>query len=166
MGMMRNRKWVENALLMITLLCLSTAVVAPLSSVAVAQAPADLAPGSLGLLQPEQLVKAMQATAKPMVLYVGPKSLYAQAHVKGAEFVGPASSAESMENLRKRVAAVKKDAAIVLYCGCCPWEHCPNIRPAYGELKKLGYKNVKALYLPRSFGEDWAAKGYPVDKGE
>jgi thiosulfate/3-mercaptopyruvate sulfurtransferase len=154
---MRKRMLLEIALLFVTMCCLSAAV---------AQAPAELPPGSPGLLQPDQLVKALQGTAKPTVLYVGPKFLYAQTHITGAEFVGPAGSAESMENLRKRVAAVKKDAAIVLYCGCCPWDHCPNIRPAFGELKKLGYTNVKALYLPRSFGEDWAAKGYPVDKGQ
>jgi rhodanese-related sulfurtransferase len=63
------------------------------------------------------------------------------------------------------VATVGKDAPIVLYCGCCPWDHCPNIRPAYKALQAAGYKNVKALYLPKSFGEDWAAKGYPVEKG-
>ena len=154
---MLKRMLVANVVLLVTMFFLSAAE---------AQAPGDLAPGSPGLMQPEQLVKALQGSAKPMVLYVGPKFLYAQAHVKGAEFVGPAGSADSMENLRKRVGAVKKDAAIVLYCGCCPWDHCPNIRPAYSELKKLGYTNVKALYLPRSFGEDWAAKGYPVDKGE
>lgn len=133
---------------------------------AIAQAPAELPPGSPALMQPEALVKALQGSGtKPVVLYVGPRFLYAQSHVKGAEFVGPASSADYLANLQERVATVGKSAPIVLYCGCCPWDHCPNIRPAYKALQAAGYSNVKALYLPKSFGEDWAGKGYPVEKG-
>src|SRR3954447_16580580 len=131
-----------------------------------AQTPKELPPGSPALMQPEQLVKALQGSSKPTILYVGPRFLYAQAHIKGAEFVGPASDPKSIDNLRARVAALPKSNAIVVYCGCCPWDHCPNIRPAYKELQKSGFTNVKALYLATSFGEDWAAKGYPTDKGE
>ncbi len=126
----------------------------------------ELPPGSPALIQPEQLVAALKGSAKPAVLYVGPKFLYAQAHISGAEFIGPAADAESLDRLRKRAAALRKTSAVVLYCGCCPWEHCPNIRPAYKELQKLGFRNVKALYLADSFGTDWAEKGYPVEKGE
>jgi thiosulfate/3-mercaptopyruvate sulfurtransferase len=134
--------------------------------VATAQSPKDLAPGSAGMMQPEQLVSALQSTAKPTVLYVGPRFLYAQSHICGAEFVGPASDPQSLDHLRKRVTALPKNSQVVLYCGCCPWDHCPNIRPAYKELQKLGYTNVKVLYLPKSFGEDWAGKGYATEKGE
>jgi len=98
------------------------------------------------------------------VFYVGPRFLYAQARIPGAEFIGPASEPQSLENLRKRVALLPKTSAIVLYCGCCPWDHCPNIRPAYNELQKRGFTNVKALYIAKSFGSDWVDKGYPVDK--
>src|SRR3954465_6658740 len=107
------------------------------------------------LMQPEALATHLKASgAKPTVLFVGPKFLFAQAHIAGAEFIGPASNPDSMTNLRKRVGSLPKTASIVLYCGCWPWDHCPNIRPAYAELHKLGYTNVKALYMATSLGKD------------
>ena len=127
----------------------------------------ELPPGSTELLQPQELVKALQSgAAKPVVLYVGPRFLYTQAHIPGAEFIGPKSDPHSLENLKKRVAALPKNSPVVLYCGCCPWEHCPNIRPAYKELQKMGVKKVKVLYLANSFGSNWVDKGYPVEKGQ
>src|SRR5581483_6368849 len=131
--------------------------------IADAQAQRELPPGSPALMQPEQLVSTLKSTAKPTVFYVGPKFLYAQAHIPGAEFIGPASDNDSLDRLRKRAVGLTKNSSVVLYCGCCPWDHCPNIRPAFKELQKLGFTNVKALYLPDSFGTDWADKGYPVE---
>lgn len=122
---------------------------------------------SAALMQPEALVKQLKAGgAKPVILYVGPNFLYAQAHVAGAEFIGPASDPQSMDRLKTRANTLPKNSQIVLYCGCCPWDHCPNIRPAYAELQKLGYKNVKAVYMATSLGRDWVEKGYPTEKGE
>ncbi len=130
-------------------------------------ADSDLPPGSAGLIQPEELVKALQSSAtKPLILYVGPRFVYAQNHIPGAEFIGAASNPEYLDRLRKRVASLPRNASVVLYCGCCAWEHCPNIRPGYNELRKMGFTNVKALYLANSFGADWVEKGYPVEKGE
>jgi rhodanese-related sulfurtransferase len=97
---------------------------------------------------------------------VGPRLLYQQAHITGAEYVGATSSPDGIQALRDRVKSVPKGKQIVLYCGCCPWSHCPNIRPAYAELVKLGYKNVKALYIANNFGTDWVNKGYPTAKGQ
>src|SRR3954471_11494051 len=119
------------------------------------------------LVQPETFAKELQSGgARPVILFVGPKFLYTQAHVAGAEFIGPASNPHSIDDLRKRVAAMSKSAHIVLYCGCCPWDHCPNIRPAYSELHKFGFTNVKVLYMATSLGKDWVEKGYPTEKGE
>ena len=130
-------------------------------------AASELPPGSTELIQPQELLKALQSgSAKPTVLYIGPRFLYAQAHIRNAEFIGPASDPQSLDNLRKRVATLPKNSWIVLYCGCCPWEHCPNIRPAYKALLKAGFTGVKVLYLGNSFGADWVDKGYPVEKGQ
>ncbi len=133
-----------------------------------APAAEDLQPGSPHVIQPEELVKAMQSSGaqKPVVLYVGPPIFYAQAHIKGAENVGPAARPEGMDKLRARAAKLAKDSLVVIYCGCCPWEHCPNIHPAYQELQKMGFSKVRVLYLAKSFGTDWLDKGYPVDKGQ
>ena len=124
----------------------------------------ELPPGSAELIQPEDLLKVLKSGKKPTLLYAGPRFLYAQAHIPGAEFIGAAGEVESLDKLRKRVASLSKNSAIVVYCGCCPWEHCPNIRPAFKELQKMGFTNVKALYFANSFGTNWVDKGYPVEK--
>ena len=124
-------------------------------------------PGSSQLISPEELSKAVQApkSEKPVILNVGPSLLYMQAHIPGAEYIGAGSSAQGLASLRTRVKSLSHDAHIVLYCGCCPWEHCPNIAPAYTALQKLGFKNVKVLYIANNFGADWVDKGYPTVKG-
>jgi thiosulfate/3-mercaptopyruvate sulfurtransferase len=137
---------------------------------ALAQDPAKLQdplpPGSKHLIQAEGLAQALKGAQKPVVFYVGPKSIYAQAHIPGAENIGPVGRTEGMEKLRARVASLAKDSQIVIYCGCCPWDHCPNIRPAYAELKKAGFTNVRVLHLENSFGTDWKDKGLSVASGE
>src|ERR1041384_7160319 len=119
-------------------------------------------------IQPDELVTAMKASGaqKPVVLYVGPKAFYLQAHIPGAENIGPVGKPEGMEKLRARAASLPKNNPVVIYCGCCPWDHCPNIRPAFAELKKEGFTHVRVLYLATSFGVDWKDKGLPVAKGE
>jgi thiosulfate/3-mercaptopyruvate sulfurtransferase len=127
-----------------------------------------LPPGSAQVMQPEELVLAMKSAGarKPLVLYVGPKSFYSQAHIPGAEYIGPVARPEGMEKLRARAASLPKDGPVVIYCGCCPWDHCPNIRPAFAELTKAGFTRVRVLYLATSFGANWVDKGLPVTKGE
>jgi len=119
------------------------------------------------LLTPEELNTSLEsAKKKPLVFQVGPHTLYAQAHIPGAEFIGASSSDEGKQKLRDRVKSLPKNSAIVLYCGCCPWSHCPNVHPAYQLLHSLGFTNVKVLYIADNFGADWVSKGYPVAKGE
>ncbi|PYP87010.1 MAG: rhodanese-like domain-containing protein [Candidatus Angelobacter sp. Gp1-AA117] len=118
-------------------------------------------------IQADELAKAIQSSSgqKPVVFYVGPVILYNQGHIRGAELMGPAARPEGIEKLKERTASLSHDQQVVIYCGCCPYDHCPNIRPAYQELQKMGFSKVRVLYLPTSFGTDWADKGYPVDKG-
>ncbi len=120
------------------------------------------------LIQPDALVKILQTNtaAKPLILQVGFQKLYQQAHIPGAEYVGAATEAEGIQKLEKRVSALPKKKAIVLYCGCCPWWHCPNVQPAYELLHSMGFTNVKVLYIAQNFGTDWVDKGYPVSRGE
>jgi rhodanese-related sulfurtransferase len=117
------------------------------------------------LISPEEL-NQMLKTQKPLLLQIGPRSLYEQAHIPGSEYIGAASTPEGLDALRARVKAEPKDKLIVVYCGCCPWSHCPNVRPAYKELRNLGYTNVHVLYIANNFGADWVQKGYPTTKGE
>lgn len=80
--------------------------------------------------------------------------------------MGAASSDEGLAKLRERVKSLPKSTAIVLYCGCCPWEHCPNVRPAFDELQKMGFTAVKVLYVAHNIGTDWVDQGYPTEKGK
>lgn len=131
-------------------------------------AQSELPPGSPQLISPEDMVNALQAPAgeKPLILNVGPSLLYMQAHIPGAEYIGMASTSQGMQALRARVKSLPKSSFIVLYCGCCPWSHCPNVRPAFNELHKLGFSNVKVLYIADNFGADWVDKGYPTIRGQ
>jgi hypothetical protein len=50
-----------------------------------------------------------------------------------------------------------------VYCGCCPWDRCPNVKPAVELLKQMGFAKAKALYLGTGFKADWLDKGYAAD---
>ncbi|HVZ17363.1 MAG TPA: rhodanese-like domain-containing protein [Terriglobales bacterium] len=115
------------------------------------------------LIEPGELARILP-TAKPLVLMVGPHTLYAQAHIPGAEYVGMTSQPDGIKALRERVQKLPKTNSIVLYCGCCPWDRCPNMAPAMNELKSLGFKNVKALHIAQNFGADWVSKGLPIER--
>jgi thiosulfate/3-mercaptopyruvate sulfurtransferase len=120
------------------------------------------------LIQPAELVQLFKTSgvARPLVLQVGSHVMFAQAHIPGSLYAGPGSQAAGLQLLEKAVASTQKNKLIVIYCGCCPWNHCPNIGPAYKRLRDLGFTNVKALYIANNIGNDWVAKGYAVDKGE
>ena len=120
------------------------------------------------LIGPEDLVKVLQSQAveKPLVIQVGSHVLYSQAHVVGSEYIGAAASQSGLDQLRKRVERLPRTKFIVLYCGCCPWTHCPNVKPADDALQAMGFQNVKVLYLANNFGADWVDKGYPTAKGD
>jgi rhodanese-related sulfurtransferase len=100
----------------------------------------------------------------PLLLQVGFPVLYRAAHIPGSEYAGPGSKPEGIEALKKAVAGQPKDREIVLYCGCCPWDKCPNVKPAIAALKEMGYTNVKAMVIKENFKTDWADKNYPVEK--
>ena len=119
------------------------------------------------LMQPAELAQMLKAPAgeRPVLLQVGSLVMFQQVHILGSEYAGPGSQQTGLQTLEKMAARLSKDKQIVIYCGCCPWNHCPNIGPAYKKLRDMGFTNVKALYIARNFGEDWVAKGYPTQKG-
>jgi thiosulfate/3-mercaptopyruvate sulfurtransferase len=115
------------------------------------------------LVQPEMLHRQMLHPQKPMILQVGSRMMFEQAHIPGAEYVGPASRPEGLQALRALVTDLPRDRSIVLYCGCCPWDKCPNVAPAWELLHGMGFTHVQVLYIANNFGADWMAKGYGVD---
>jgi len=115
------------------------------------------------LIAPPDLVKLLAAgKSQPAVLYVGSNVLYRSKHIPAAQFAGPGSTPQGIALLKQAVAKLPKDREIVIYCGCCPWDHCPNIKPALEALRQMGYTHVKALDLPLNFKTNWIDRGYPV----
>ena len=126
----------------------------------------DAEPGAAqALVKPADLAATLQGTGeKPVLLHVGFRVLYKAGAIPGSRYVGAASTPEGLAALKAAVAGEPKTRAIVVYCGCCPWDHCPNMRPAYQALLDLGYTNVRALYTPHNLDTDWAGPGYPLAK--
>ncbi len=104
--------------------------------------------------------------AKPEMFHVGFRVLFAQAHIPGSRFAGPGASPAGLETLRKAVASLPKTKPIVLYCGCCPWERCPNMEQPWRLLVAAGFTDVRLLYIPTNFGRDWVGKGHPSESGD
>lgn len=116
------------------------------------------------LIQPEELATLLRSSkSKPLILQVGFRVLYAQVHISGSEYVAAGSSPGGLRRIRDRVEKLPRSKDIILYCGCCPWIHCPNVQPAYQELQSMGFTNVKVLFIAHDFGTDWVSKGYPVE---
>ncbi len=114
------------------------------------------------LIQPKDFVPQLTGASPPAVFQVGPNVLYRSKHVPGSVYAGPGSKAEGLALLKTAVEKLPHDRQIVLYCGCCPWDRCPNVQPAMKMLREMGFTNVKAMYLPENFKTDWIDKGYPV----
>ena len=118
-------------------------------------------------MQAAQLAKMLtdKYASVPTVVFIGFRSLYAGGHVPDASFHGTASTEQGLAELKEWAASLPRSTELVIYCGCCPMDKCPNIRPAYTALGALGFKKVRVLALPTSFAVDWADKGYPMQKG-
>ncbi len=119
------------------------------------------------LIQPRDLNRLLRTRGveRPLILQVGSRLMFAQAHIFGAEYAGAGSQAEGVAQLRARVASLPRATFIVIYCGCCPWNRCPNVGPAYSLLHDMGFTHVKVLYLPENFGDDWVNKGFAIEGG-
>jgi thiosulfate/3-mercaptopyruvate sulfurtransferase len=119
-------------------------------------------------VQPAELVKELGAKGKnrPVIVCAGFRALYEGAHVPGAVFHGPVSQPEGLADLKKWAEGIPRSSNLVVYCGCCPFAKCPNIRPAFEALRPMGFQHLRVLVLPDNFYKDWYSKGYPVEKGK
>lgn len=113
------------------------------------------------LMEPADLAKEMAEPSghRPFIFCVGPSAV-----IKGSIDIGPAREKENLEKFKQRVSQLPKDADIVLYCGCCPFEHCPNIRPAFTLLNEMKFTNHKLLNLSHNIRVDWIDHQYPIEK--
>lgn len=114
-----------------------------------------MAPGDLATIVNDS------AAAKPLIISIGPAGL-----IKGAVNIGPVSDKENLKKLKELLSKEKKDRQIVIYCGCCPFQKCPNIRPAFSLLNSMKFTKHKLLDLPHNFKVDWINYGYPMNNKE
>ena len=98
-----------------------------------------------------------------MILHVGFNVLYRNHRIPKSDYAGPGTNQEGRDLLRNALAGVPKEREIVIYCGCCPWDHCPNMKPALDVLHALGYQHVKALMIETNLSKNWIQLGYPTE---
>jgi len=112
------------------------------------------------LMQPENLTAIINDSAveKPLIINVG-----SVGSIKGAIKVGAAKEKENFNNLKKLLSKEDKKKTIIIYCGCCPFKVCPNIRPAFELLTKMKFANHKLLNMPNNLKIDWINHGYPMN---
>jgi rhodanese-related sulfurtransferase len=129
-----------------------------------AAAVAVAAAAEMALVQPRELTAQLAGKgARPAVFMVGPNVLYRSKHIPGSVFAGPGQSEAGLAMLKAEAGKLPRDREVVVYCGCCPWDRCPNVKPAVDLLKQMGFQKVKALYLATGFKVDWLDKGYAAE---
>jgi len=118
-------------------------------------------------VQPAELQKELASgKSVPTVLFVGFQRLYDAGHIKGAQYHGTGANPEGLTEIKKWAEPIPRSTNLVIYCGCCPMDHCPNLRPAFVALRQMGFTRLRVLILPSSFAIDWAEKGLPYDRGQ
>ncbi len=112
------------------------------------------------LMEPAALAKAIQDKKDiPLIVSIGPGAL-----IPHSTDIGPANDTANLEAFKKELSGKDKNAKVVVYCGCCPFAKCPNVRPAIAALKDAGFTNYALLNLKTNLKTDWIDKGYPTVK--
>ena len=118
-------------------------------------------PWTVKQLKEPAALAATLADAKspqPVIFNIGPVQ-----QIKGAVAIGPVKAQANLDKLKQQLAKLPKDKEVIIYCGCCPYSRCPNVRPAFELLQKMKFKNGKLLNLPSNLNDDWISKGYPME---
>ena len=111
-------------------------------------------------MEPAELATVLQGGKNvPVIFSVGPGATIPQ-----SKHIGMTNDEANLDSLKRALSALPASSAVVIYCGCCPFAQCPNVRPAIAALKELRFSNYKLLNLPQNLKTDWIDKGYPVAK--
>jgi len=109
------------------------------------------------LMQPADLAQALNDNKNiPLIYCVGPGVV-----IPHSIDIGMTDKPENIQKLKDSLNKVSRGANIVIYCGCCPFARCPNVRPAIALLKEMKFTNYHLLNLPHNIKTDWISKGYP-----
>lgn len=114
------------------------------------------------LMAPAELAALLEGASAgdedvPRIICIGPGAL-----IPGSEDVGQTTHEANLEKLERLLSDEDRDRPVVLYCGCCPFERCPNIRPAFSLLNEMDFTGHRLLNLATNLKTDWIDKGYPV----
>lgn len=110
------------------------------------------------LIEPSALANSIKTGLDvPLIICVGPG-----ATIPASVDIGMVNNKEGLNKLKAQLKKLAKDQKIVIYCGCCPFERCPDVRPAIDALKELKFTNYYLLDIPENIKKDWIDKGYPV----
>src|SRR5205085_3477239 len=106
------------------------------------------------LMEPSELAeKITNDKDLPVILSVGPG-----APIPHSIHIGMGKEKENIDKLKKELSGLPADSKVVIYCGCCPFDHCPNVRPAIDALKEMKFTDYRLLNLSRNIKTDWIDK--------
>lgn len=110
------------------------------------------------LIEPSELSTIIKSNKNiPVIFSVGPGAV-----IPGSKDIGMVKESDNLQKFKQHLESISKNRPIIIYCGCCPFEHCPNVRPAIQTLKDMKFTNYKLLNLSHNIKVDWIDKGYPT----
>lgn len=112
------------------------------------------------LIEPATLAQTLNSNKNiPLIYCVGPGVV-----IPHSIDIGMVKDPQNLQKFKDALSKVPRNSNIVIYCGCCPFDHCPDVRPAISTLKAMKFTNYHLLNLPHNIRTDWIAKGYPEVK--
>ena len=109
------------------------------------------------LMQPATLANLIKSGKKIRIYNIGVVD-----DIPGAVNLGAASEKDNLVKFGEAIKKIPRNELIVVYCGCCPFDRCPNIRPAFKMLQDQKFSKGMLLNLPTNLNTDWVKKGYPL----
>jgi thiosulfate/3-mercaptopyruvate sulfurtransferase len=111
------------------------------------------------LMAPSSLAELIRTKSPetPLLVCVGK-----DACIPGSVECGAEDERNTLIKMRTQIGRQDKNKPVVIYCGCSPELNCTDIKPVFGMLKNMGFKNPMILNLPNNLKTDWIDQGYPV----
>lgn len=112
------------------------------------------------LMEPGDLAQVINDSQRqqPIIFSIGPAAV-----IKNSKDIGATNDKVNMEKLRVELDKLSPESDVIIYCGCCPFDHCPNIRPAFNLMNEMKFTHHKLLNLPKNIKVNWIDNGYPVN---
>src|SRR5262245_24598773 len=94
------------------------------------------------LMPPAELAQKINSgqMENTFVFNIGPSGA-----IKNSIEIGSTEEDENLAALRVRLEDLPNSAEVVIYCGCCPFKNCPNVRPAFELLNEMKFSSAKLL---------------------